>query len=98
MRSLENAGIAKVTANYNGQGDEGYVEEVTCYDIHGNHSNCDFEDDIKDFIYNCLEQHRGGWEINDGSHGDCEIDAVHKTIKFDHYDHIMKEESNPFEE
>jgi len=39
---------------------------------------------VSDFCYNMLENRFGGWEINEGSQGNFEIDLDRKEITLNH--------------
>ncbi len=79
LRALQ---IAKVEINYDGQGDEGYINDIDVHDI--NNITLDQKNEpiktlvkqLDGFGYDLLEQHHPGWEINEGAFGTITIDVV----------------------
>jgi len=65
-------GIEKITANYNGSGDSGYIEEIFFNDEESNQVN-HVPNIIEDELYEILESDFSGWEIDEGSKGDLNI-------------------------
>lgn len=68
---------------FNGGGDSG---EVYGY-LEADHTNVDLDRDIENFLYNWLENFYGGWEINEGSHGDFVFDLKENKIFLNFYEH-----------
>jgi hypothetical protein len=72
---------------YNGGGDSGYIES-------------DFENGepapgaVEEWCYQQLEEHFGGWEINEGSQGEFQFDFNEKTVVLAHTYNTMLDESN----
>ena len=52
--------------NFHGGGDNGEVESIINYD---NKKSQKIPKDVESFLYEWLESHFGGWEINEGSQG-----------------------------
>ena len=82
--ALEAAGIETLVVNYSGQNDEGYVEEMEpTPDV-----DLDYGGELYDLIqqqaYDVLEQHCGGWEINEGSSGHITINVKERTALLHH--------------
>lgn len=74
-----------LTLRYNGSGDSGYIESS-------------FEENsdsvptfIEDWCYRQLENHFGGWEINEGSDGEFQFNFNKMTI---HLNHTMNTEES----
>ena len=66
-----------LTIDYSGGGDSGYLED--------SFNNGDSVPAVvSDFCYNMLENRFGGWEINEGSQGNFEIDLDRKEITLNH--------------
>lgn len=66
-----------LTIDYSGGGDSGYLED--------SFNNGDSVPAVvSDFCYNMLENRFGGWEINEGSQGNFEIDLDKKEITLNH--------------
>jgi hypothetical protein len=66
-----------LTIDYNGSGDSGYIEDSFT-------NGFSVPAAVSDFCYNMLENRFGGWEINEGSQGNFEIDLDRKEITLNH--------------
>ena len=66
-----------LTIDYSGGGDSGYLEDSF-------NSGDSVPAVVSDFCYNMLENRFGGWEINEGSQGNFEIDLDKKEITLNH--------------
>ena len=73
---IPNNGI--LTVKYNGGGDSGFVENT--FEEIGDQVPAT----IEDWCYNELEDHFGGWEINEGSDGEFVFDFNNMTITLNH--------------
>ena len=73
---IPNNGI--LTVKYNGGGDSGFVENT--FEEIGDQVPAA----IEDWCYNELEDHFGGWEINEGSDGEFVFDFNNMTITLNH--------------
>jgi hypothetical protein len=71
--------------DYNGSGDSGYLEDDF---TNGNSVPAV----VSDYAYNMLENSFGGWEINEGSQGNFEIDLDRKEITLNHTSNIEETE------
>lgn len=70
--ALQAAGIETVVVEYNGAGDEGYIEEITpTPDVELG----DLYEEIDREAYAVLERLHSGWEINEGSNGHITINV-----------------------
>lgn len=67
-----------LTISYNGSGDSGYIESSF------NETNDGVPTTIEDWCYNQLENHFGGWEINEGSDGEFVFNFNDMTIELNH--------------
>ena len=67
-----------LTLRYNGSGDSGYIE--SSFEENGD----SVPSTIEDWCYNELEDHFGGWEINEGSDGEFVFDFNNMTITLNH--------------
>ena len=67
-----------LTVKYNGGGDSGFVENT--FEEIGDQVPAA----IEDWCYNELEDHFGGWEINEGSDGEFVFDFNNMTITLNH--------------
>lgn len=71
--------------DYNGSGDSGYLED--------DFTNGDSVPAVvSDYAYRMLENNFGGWEINEGSQGNFEIDLDRKEITLNHTNNIEETE------
>lgn len=71
--------------DYNGSGDSGYLED--------DFTNGDSVPAVvSDYAYRMLENNFGGWEINEGSQGNFEIDLDRKEITLNHTSNIEETE------
>ena len=73
---IPNDGI--LTIKYNGSGDSGYIE--SSFEEIGDQ----VPSTIEDWCYNQLENHFGGWEINEGSDGEFIFNFHEMTIELNH--------------
>ena len=67
-----------LTVKYNGGGDSGFIENT--FEEIGDQVPAT----IEDWCYNELEDHFGGWEINEGSDGEFVFDFNNMTITLNH--------------
>jgi hypothetical protein len=67
-----------LTIKYNGGGDSGFIENT--FEEIGDQVPAA----IEDWCYNELEDHFGGWEINEGSDGEFVFDFNNMTITLNH--------------
>lgn len=70
---VPNDGILTIT--FNGGGDSGYLESTF------NPTNDEVPPGIENWCYNQLEEHFGGWEINEGSDGEFIFDFNNSTVE-----------------
>ena len=84
MGKLKDHGVAKVIANFDGQGDDGEVYDITFYDFDGNYVNYKKCSALEDFIYDKIEElvgsYGGDWVNNDGGYGNLTINVKDKVI------------------
>ena len=77
----------QLVLHYNGGGDSGYLED--------DFTNGDsVPTDVEDYCYEMLENNFGGWEINEGSHGNFQIDLDKKEITLNHISNIEENARN----
>lgn len=89
MGKLKDHGVAKVIANFDGQGDDGEVYDIIFYDFDNNHVNYKNCSALEDFIYDKIEElvssYGGDWVNNDGGYGNLTINVKDKVINGDYY-------------
>ena len=84
MNQLTDDGFKSAYVTFDGGGDSGYIEgEIITND--GNRIS--LPSGVEDFLYYALQQFYGGWEINEGSHGQFNFNPTDKTIVLDFYEH-----------
>jgi len=45
---------------------------------------------VENLCYGCLEERYGGWEINEGSFGEFNLDVAARTIRLEHYGRFVE--------
>ena len=89
---LQQLSVKTVTAEYDGEGDNGQIEDP-------NFGSVEVSDNLKnaaqDLFYDLLEDHYAGWEINEGSFGEFVWNVMADTIQLIHnnrYESVETEE------
>ena len=86
--ALAEAGIESVVVEYHGEGDEGYIEEITASPEAKDEELMAYRsplyDSIQSSAYDLLEQEWGGWEINEGSSGTITLDVATRVAELNH--------------
>jgi uncharacterized protein DUF6878 len=80
-KKLQELGVQKVTAAYDGSGDSGQVEEPEFGSIKVPQPTVSA---VQDLFYDLLEDEYGGWEINEGSYGQFEWNVSDDRINLQH--------------
>jgi hypothetical protein len=77
-------GIAKVIANFDGQGDSGEVYDIDFYDIENELIDYKASAQLEDYVYSlvedCVNSYGGDWVNNDGGYGSVTINVKDKSI------------------
>lgn len=81
VQQLRKLGVEMVTAEYNGEGDSGQVEDPE-FGSSKVPRNIAFA--VQDLFYAVLEDEYGGWEINEGSFGQFEWNVTDDQIHLSH--------------
>jgi len=81
MVQWKEEGKLKITVDFNGGGDSGYIDDVGYYND-GNDKH-DLSAVWETKLYDILEKNHGGWEINEGSEGTFIINNENQTIELD---------------
>lgn len=82
--------LGSVYIDYAGSGDSGDIFEIHLYDKKGElldssqPQEIDVMEGIEALGYALLEEHHGGWEINEGSEGEIEMDLTTGKITIEH--------------
>lgn len=87
---LRQLGVETVTAEYDGSGDEGQIEEP---EFGSSKVSRDMVVAVEDLFYDVLEEHYGGWEINEGSFGQFRWDVHADGINLVHNTRIEEFET-----
>lgn len=90
--ALQAAGIETVVVEYNGSGDEGYIEDITASpDKAAVEYPSPLYDDVQQVAYDLLSRHHGGWEINEGSNGTITINVKERKAVIHHGENEIKQ-------
>lgn len=76
----------KVTIEYHGSGDEGFIEGITGLPI--DLDSDELEKYLESWAYDLLEENWGGWEINEGSQGTITIDVKAREVHVHHGENV----------
>jgi hypothetical protein len=103
---LSAAGVAKVSINYDGAGDEGQIEEFEALDASGQVVDLEkmsvtgaallsegentLYDLVEEWFYDAISESFAGWEVNEGSSGEIAIDVAAGTITCDHSERYIE--------
>src|SRR5262249_27129604 len=85
--TLSGAGVASVSAKFDGYGDEGWVEEIGFFDAANasltpsNHTA--LTQDIRDLCYALLEERCAGWENESGSFGTLRFIVAQRQVRLE---------------
>jgi hypothetical protein len=88
--------VTRIEVDYNGAGDSGSIEGVKCFSTKGGKEmkvevgDGEVRNAVEEFAYAQLEEHYGGWEINDGSQGKMTIDVTDGKATFEHEWNVME--------
>jgi hypothetical protein len=80
FNEMKDQNITTGTVDFSGGGDSGYINGEISLD---NGSSQVLPDNIDRFLYNMLESHQGGWEIDDGSQGTFTFDFKNDVVILD---------------
>jgi len=84
--------IVKIVVHYSGSGDSGEIDYIEFIYDQGKTKIVDnkINDKIGDFVYDLLQVHHPGWEINDGAAGTYTFDLIKNQVTND-YDEYYRE-------
>lgn len=92
---LDRPDISKINITYDGCGDSGCFDAWIYSDSHGKEVKADFLNDaVEEYVCSILP---GGWELNDGSYGEVEIDVATGKSKVLHTERVVSEVTTEFE-
>jgi len=92
---LDRPDISKIAITYDGNGDSGCFDNHKYLGDQGNDVDADFlHDAVEEYVCSILP---GGWEINEGSYGQVEIDVATCKSKVVHNERVLEEITTEFE-
>ena len=92
---VDRPNISKIRITYDGSGDSGCFDAQKYSDSEGNDVEADFLNDaVEEYVCSILP---GGWEINEGSYGQVEIDVATCKSKVVHNERVLEEITTEFE-
>lgn len=75
----------KIVIEYAGSNDEGSINDITAVPLpEGVELADELYHEIEQAAYDLLEDHYGGWEINEGSHGEITVYPKDKRVLLHH--------------
>jgi len=92
LQKLRRLRANTVTADYDGFGDNGQIDSP---EFGGVKAPADLGPEVQDLFYEVLEEHYGGWEINEGSYGhfewnvDTDRITLQHTNRTEHYEETV---------
>lgn len=85
---LRLAAVVRLEVEYDGCGDEGQLERITCFDEQDKEVSINghpkLEEAVQDFFYDVLECRYGGWENNEGAYGTFGWNLREDTLHHEH--------------
>lgn len=88
--ALEALGIESVIVRYNGEGDEGQIEDITSTPLVDDLDyGSELYREIESQAYDVLENEHAGWEINEGSHGHITINVKERSAFLHHGENVV---------
>ena len=86
MKLLTEFSIPMASVEFSGGGDSGDIESAI-YDENGGILNVSYDNDVENFLYECLRIFYSGWEINEGSHGRFVFYPIDNIIQLEFNEH-----------
>ena len=89
--SLVELGVAVVSADYDGCGDSGQIENLGFYaSAEAGGSQIDVPDalgnEVEELLYDLLSERHGGWDIGEGSYGHFSWSPASERMEHEHSD------------
>ena len=94
LKEMRALGVKTITADYDGYGDSGNVDNV---EFTPAQSMTKSTDELDDFIFAFVYQQFPGFEINEGAQGDFVWDITTDKIKIEHIQNILQTEETTLE-
>ncbi len=99
LDSMNKHDIVRIDVEYNGSGDEGFIENIYGFDSDGEEVPTPKEltdggriSPLEEYSYALLSTKHPGWEINEGSYGTIRFDLVDRKCQVLHNYNIMTSE------
>lgn len=94
-------GVARITAEYDGVGDSGQIEEIRFLSNADPAQAIDIDEPIRDrveaLLYALLNLRHSGWENNDGAFGTFRWDLANQTLAHEHHQRYTDHETSLYE-
>lgn len=85
------AAFSKIVIEYSGSNDEGYIGEIRAEprthprgELPGVEYGTELYKELEAAAYNLLQENFGGWETNEGSHGEITINVKERQVYLHH--------------
>lgn len=88
LNELKSEGVSEGTVEFNGGGDSGEIYDS----LETEKGSFKIERGVEDFLYRWLGEFYGGWEINEGSHGDFVFYTDNNSVQLNFNEHTEDEE------
>jgi hypothetical protein len=82
MKLLTEFSIPIAYVEFHGGGDSGDIE-TSVYDENNGLLNVSYDNDVENFLYECLRNFYSGWEINEGSFGKFIFNPIDNNIQLE---------------
>jgi uncharacterized protein DUF6878 len=90
IAAMKTLGVATLSVNYDGEGDQGQVNEMFGLDAQNKRVNIDAHlQAIEDFTWDVLQLHHAGFDNNDGGYGELVFNVADGTCELSHYDRVV---------
>lgn len=94
LKKMRELGVKTITADYDGYGDSGNVNNIEFTTAKGMVKSTDR---LENFIFAIVYQQFPGFEINEGAQGEFVWDITTDKIKIDHIQNILQTEETTLE-
>jgi hypothetical protein len=99
--ALAAAGVASVTALYEGSADSGQIEEFSYWDANNQLVDekvlGETHDQVAQILYDLVEIRHGGYENNEGGGGEFRWDLTEAGLVHEHWDYIIERDYTTYE-
>ncbi|QEG27059.1 hypothetical protein GobsT_18120 [Gemmata obscuriglobus] len=83
---LQQSAVSRLEISYDSSDDEGMIDSVTCFGPDGAQvkPTPEINSLVEELVCEMLDEQQGGWELDDGSFGEVEIDVETGLASFSH--------------